>query len=169
LASSQLTSNTPNTTQSTTSSHNTLPGWAIAVIVIASIALICGAAALIWTTVISRRNKKNNKLIPIVVAPGEEGRKPANEKILVDNVSMNSQAPILAYRSSDSMAMRESSIASRPTVFNDSSAIEAFRSEALLQKQLEEDGTSVKHAGRFTHVKSLADIQKSAVVEQPPH
>ncbi|CAO3678686.1 unnamed protein product [Rhizopus stolonifer] len=205
LASPQLTSNTPSistnsnntnnnnnstdsnkdTTQNTTNSHNTLPGWAIAVIAIASIALICGAAALIWTTVISRRNKKNNKLIPIVVAPGEEGGKPTNEKILVDNVSMNSQAPILAYRSSESMAMRESSIASRPTLFSDSNAIDAFRSspmyeeeeemrrrrlgEALLQKQLEEDGTSVKHAGRFTHVKSLADIQKSAVVEQPPH
>lgn len=40
--------------------------------------------------------------------------------------------------------------------------------EALLQRQLEEDGTSVKHAGRFTRVKSLADIQKSAVFEQPP-
>ncbi|KAI9472151.1 MAG: hypothetical protein EXX96DRAFT_583057 [Benjaminiella poitrasii] len=38
--------------------------------------------------------------------------------------------------------------------------------EALLQRQLEEDGTSVKHAGRFTRVKSLADIQKSAIIEQ---
>ncbi|KAI7897791.1 uncharacterized protein BX663DRAFT_527206 [Cokeromyces recurvatus] len=40
--------------------------------------------------------------------------------------------------------------------------------EALLQRQLEEDGASVKHAGRFTRVKSLADIQKSAVFEQNP-
>ncbi|KAI8640327.1 hypothetical protein BD408DRAFT_419899 [Parasitella parasitica] len=39
--------------------------------------------------------------------------------------------------------------------------------EALLQRQLEEDGTSVKHAGRFTRVRSLADIQKSAVFEHP--
>ncbi|KAI8076445.1 uncharacterized protein B0P05DRAFT_545888 [Gilbertella persicaria] len=39
--------------------------------------------------------------------------------------------------------------------------------EALLQRQLEEDGTSVKHAGRFTRVKSLADIQKSAIFERP--
>lgn len=41
--------------------------------------------------------------------------------------------------------------------------------EALLQRQLEEDGTSVKHAGRFTRVKSLADIPKSAVFEHPKY
>ena len=39
--------------------------------------------------------------------------------------------------------------------------------EALLQRQLEEDGTSVKHAGHFTRVKSMAEMQKSAVFERP--
>ncbi|EIE80963.1 hypothetical protein G6F46_001394 [Rhizopus delemar] len=191
LASTHLNSNpnsasTPNsttddTTNNTNNSHNTthnaLPGWAIAVIVIAVIGLICGAVALFWITVVSRKNKKNNKLIPVIITP-----KPGKdtEKVLVDSISVNSQAPILACRSSESVAMRESSIASRPLT---DATIEAFRStpmyeeeeemrrrrlgEALLQKQLEEDGTSVKHAGRFTHVKSLADIQKSAIVEQP--
>jgi hypothetical protein len=39
--------------------------------------------------------------------------------------------------------------------------------ETLLQRQLEEDGTSVKHAGRFTRVKSLNDIPKHATLEHP--
>ncbi|KAI8983997.1 hypothetical protein BDF20DRAFT_911172 [Mycotypha africana] len=36
--------------------------------------------------------------------------------------------------------------------------------EALLQRQLAEDGTSVKHAGRLTRVRSLADIKKKATI-----
>ncbi|KAG1176445.1 hypothetical protein G6F70_005071 [Rhizopus microsporus] len=196
---SNSNSNGSNLNGSATSSSNPLPGWAIAVIVIAVIALICGAAALIWTTIISRKSKKNNKLLPIITATdasnnnnnnnrgneaGLNAAKINNEKLLLDTTSMNSQAPIMGYRSTDSVPMAESSIASRPTTYNNET-YDPFRAnmpvdeeeeelkrrrlgEALLQRQLEEDGTSVKHAGRFTRVKSLADIQKSAIAEHPP-
>ncbi|KAL7320805.1 hypothetical protein PS15m_000658 [Mucor circinelloides] len=205
------------------SSSSALPGWAIAIIVIAVIALVCGAAALIWAILISRRNKRNNKLIPIVGAKG--GRKGDSSKgssgekgLYKDSASINSQAKINAFRSTDSVPMSAAenassvgTLASRQTYTqpftpydNKLSSTDAvlladtFRNtlgrstadwspavsgaydeqeeeelkrrrlgEALLQRQLEEDGTSVKHAGRFTRVKSLADIQKSAVFEHP--
>ncbi|CAO0790316.1 unnamed protein product [Mucor circinelloides] len=205
------------------SSSSALPGWAIAIIVIAVIALVCGAAALIWAILISRRNKRNNKLIPI--AGGKGGRKGDSSKgssgekgLYKDSASINSQAKINAFRSTDSVPMSAAenassvgTLASRQTYTqpftpydNKLSSTDAvlladtFRNtlgrstadwnpaasgaydeqeeeelkrrrlgEALLQRQLEEDGTSVKHAGRFTRVKSLADIQKSAVFEHP--
>ncbi|KAL0137120.1 hypothetical protein V8B55DRAFT_1545653 [Mucor lusitanicus] len=213
------------------SSSSALPGWAIAVIVIAVIALVCGAAALIWAILISRRNKRSNKLIPIVGAGGKGGgrkgdsSKGSGEKggLYKDSASINSQAKINAFRSTDSVPMSAAenassvgTLASRQTYTqpftpydnNKLSSTDAvlladtFRNtlgrstadwnpptaaggsvpyddpeeeelkrrrlgEALLQRQLEEDGTSVKHAGRFTRVKSLADIQKSAVFEHP--
>ncbi|KAG1369503.1 hypothetical protein G6F61_012276 [Rhizopus arrhizus] len=158
-----------------------LPGWAIAVIVIAVIALICGAAALAWITVISRRNKKNNKLIPIIAGSNDDNQStptaqqpptsPNHEKALLETTSMNSsQAPILAYRSTESIkgSNRLDSFSKSMSLDEEEEEMRRRRlGEALLQRQLEEDGTSVKHAGRFTHVKSLADIQKSAIVEHP--
>ncbi|GAN01433.1 hypothetical protein MAM1_0007c00866 [Mucor ambiguus] len=221
--------NSGNSSNSSSSSSSALPGWAIAVIVIAVIALVCGAAALIWAILISRRNKRNNKLIPIV-GGGKGGRngdssKGSGEKGLYkDSASLSSQAKINAFRSTDSVPMSAAenassvgTLASRQTYTqpftpydnNKLSSTDAvlladtFRNtlgrstadwnpsstaaggsvayddpeeeelkrrrlgEALLQRQLEEDGTSVKHAGRFTRVKSLADIQKSAVFEHP--
>ncbi|KAF1800240.1 hypothetical protein FB192DRAFT_1285645, partial [Mucor lusitanicus] len=170
------------------SSSSALPGWAIAVIVIAVIALVCGAAALIWAILISRRNKRSNKLIPIVGAGGKGGgrkgdsSKGSGEKggLYKDSASINSQAKINAFRSTDSVPMSAAENASTdwnpPTAaggsvpYDDPEEEELKRrrlGEALLQRQLEEDGTSVKHAGRFTRVKSLADIQKSAVFEHP--
>lgn len=185
-------------------SSSPLPGWAIAVIVIAVIAFICGVAALIWAIVMSRRNKRNNKLIPI--AGGGGGSKGYN-------ASINSQTKVTAFRSTDSVPMttasageNASSIGTLAYAAYDSSnklsstdavlLADTFRNtlgrstndwnssveeqeqeelkrrrlgEVLLQRQLEEDGTSVKHAGRFTRVKSLADIQKSAVFEHPKY
>lgn len=186
--------NSTNTTNSTENDHpdhldsqafnqDRLPGWAIAVIVIAVIALICGAAALAWITVISRRNKKNNKLIPIIAGSNDDNNQntqpiaqqpptsPHQEKALLETTSMNSsQAPILAYRSTESIkgSNRLDSFSQSMALDEEEEEMRRRRlGEALLQRQLEEDGTSVKHAGRFTHVKSLADIQKSAIVEHP--
>ncbi|CAO3647068.1 unnamed protein product [Mucor fragilis] len=211
---------------SSSNSSSALPGWAIAVIVIAVVALVCGAAALVWAILISRRNKRNNKLIPIAGGGGKGGRngdssKGSGEKgFYKESASINSQAKINAFRSTDSVPMSAAenassvgTLASRQTYTqpftpydNKLSSTDAvlladtFRNtlgrstadwnpaaggsaayddpeeeelkrrrlgEALLQRQLEEDGTSVKHAGRFTRVKSLADIQKSAVFEHP--
>lgn len=165
------------------------------------IAFVCGVAALIWAVLLSRRNKRNNKLIPI--ASGPKGY----------NASINSQTKVTAFRSTDSVPMttasageNASSIGTLAYAGYDSSnklssadavlLSDTFRNtlgrsagdwnssveeqeqeelkrrrlgEVLLQRQLEEDGTSVKHAGRFTRVKSLADIQKSAVFEHPKY
>lgn len=212
--------NNSNSLSSSSSSSSTLPGWAIAIIVIAVIALVCGAAALIWAILISRRNKRNNKLIPIVGGGRNDSNRSGRDKQLYkDSGSINSQAKMTAFRSTDSVPMSAAenassvgTLASRQTYTqpftpydNKLSSTDAvlladtFRNtlgrstadwnptagtatdgdeeqeelkrrrlgEALLQRQLEEDGTSVKHAGRFTRVKSLADIQKSAVFEHP--
>ncbi|CEP15952.1 hypothetical protein [Parasitella parasitica] len=206
-------------------SSSALPGWAIAIIVIAVIALICGATALVWAMLISRRNKRSNKLIPTAAAGGSresEGRNDENgntneKQLYKDTASLNSQAKMTAFRSTDSVPMSTAenassvgTLASRQTYTqpftpydnklssNDAVLLaDTFRNtlgrsaaewnpaasgscdeeqeelkrrrlgEALLQRQLEEDGTSVKHAGRFTRVRSLADIQKSAVFEHP--
>lgn len=199
-------SNNNNNNAYSSSSH--LPGWAIAVIVIAVIAFICGVAALIWAVLISRRNKRNNKLIPIAGTTGTSGSKGGGY-----NGSINSQTKVTAFRSTDSVPMttasageNASSIGTLAYAGYDSSnklsstdavlLADTFRNtlgrsvndwnasledqeqeelkrrrlgEVLLQRQLEEDGTSVKHAGRFTRVKSLADIQKSAVFEHPKY
>lgn len=209
-----------NSSNSLSSSSSALPGWAIAIIVIAVVALVCGAAALIWAILISRRNKRNNKLIPIVGGGRNDNKRSGRDKQLYkDSGSISSQAKMTAFRSTDSVPMSAAenassvgTLASRQTYTqpftpydNKLSSTDAvlladtFRNtlgrstadwnptastatggdeeqeelkrrrlgEALLQRQLEEDGTSVKHAGRFTRVKSLADIQKSAVFEHP--
>ncbi|KAI8080904.1 hypothetical protein BDF21DRAFT_451839 [Thamnidium elegans] len=186
-------------------SSSTLPGWAIAVIVIAVIAFICGVAALIWAVYMSRRNKKSNKLDPITGSNNNGYHKEYS-------ASINSQTKVTAFRSTDSVPMTTASqgenASSIGTLAYDSSnkltssdavfLADSFRNtlgrsvndwnnttlvdgeeeeeekrrklgEALLQRQLEEDGTSVKHAGRFTRVKSLADIPKSAVFEHPKY
>lgn len=219
-------SSSGNNNSNSNSISSSLPGWAIAVIVLAVVAIVCGAAALIWTIVISRRSKRNNKLIPIAGDSRNNHNNDNNEKRDYPT-SINSQAKMTACRSTDSVPMTTASaaenassigsLASRRTFaqqqplsptydtsINKLSSTEAvlladtFRNtlgrstadwnnsvtigdeqeeelkrrrlgEALLQRQLEEDGTSVKHAGRFTRVKSLADIQKSAVFEQPKY
>jgi hypothetical protein len=186
------------------------------------VALVCGGAALIWAIILSRRNKRNNKLIPIARRNNNDSNEKRDYR---DTVSINSQAKMTAFRSTDSVPMTTASaaenassvgsLASRRTYaqqplspaydanskLSSSDAVllaDTFRNtlgrstadwnnsvtigdeqeeelkrrrlgEALLQRQLEEDGTSVKHAGRFTRVKSLADIQKSAVFEQPKY
>ncbi|KAI8368965.1 hypothetical protein BD560DRAFT_398220 [Blakeslea trispora] len=178
-----------------------LPNWAIAVIVIAVVALVCGATALVWTMLLSRKNKRNNKLLPIV-AKSNHGD--SEKKQMEDLQSMHSQVKMTAFRSTESVPMSASTengstvgtLASRnqplslaahdSTKLSSTDALllslgrnnewsseedEELRrrrlGEALLQRQLEEDGTSVKHAGRFTRVKSMAEMQKSAVFERP--
>lgn len=175
-------------------------------IVIACIAFICGVAALVWTFLLSRRNKKNNKLIPIF---GQNNNNNSNqdrgieaavmkEKSKDDSLSLNSQAKMMAFRSTDSVGENASSVKTyiqhdQPTKLSSSDAVmlaDTFRNtlnrsvsdweedpevkrrrlgEALLQRQLEEDGTFVQNAGRLTRVRSLADIPKSAVFEQPKY
>lgn len=212
-------------------SANNLPGWAIAVIVIAVIAFICGATALIYTMIISRRNKHNNKLLPASAnnSNNNNSRSFGNMVAITPssknkgyNESINSQTKVTAFRSTDSVPMsttgeNASSIGTSLTYHNNTNNItsseavllaDQFRNtlgrssvnkdwnssehivdggggievegeqeaelkrkrlgEALLQRQLQEDGTSVKHAGRFTRVKSLADIPKSAAVFEHP-
>ncbi|KAI9262774.1 hypothetical protein BY458DRAFT_557105 [Sporodiniella umbellata] len=145
-------------------SHNQLPAWAIAVIVLASIAILCGIAVLIWAIIFLFFRNKKKKQPPVV-----KDDKPA--KVMLDTTSMNSQTPMATYRSTDSATARPvpplDPIHSLSIKEEDEDPESHRRrlGEALLQKQLEEDGTFVKHAGRFTHVKSLADIQKSAVAD----
>lgn len=191
---------------------------------LAVIAIICGGTALIWAILVSRRNKRNNKSVPNA-GTGHSSSDNNEKHDYRDITSINSQAKINAFRSTDSVPMTTASAAentssigsltSRRTYdpqplspafdannkFSSGDAVllgDMFRNtlgrstadwnnsvtigddeeeelkrrrlgEALLQRQLEEDGTSVKHAGRFTRVKSLADIQKSAVFEQPKY
>ncbi|GAA5797165.1 hypothetical protein HPULCUR_002544 [Helicostylum pulchrum] len=203
-------SNNNNSNNSSNADHSlsssTLPGWAIAVIVLAVIAFICGVAALIWAVYMSRRNK-TNKLDPIT---GSNNNNHGYHKEY--STSINSQTKVTAFRSTDSVPMTTASqgenASSIGTLAYDGSnkltssdavfLADSFRNtlgrsvndwnnttfvdgeeeeeekrrklgEALLQRQLEEDGTSVKHAGRFTRVKSLADIPKSAVFEHPKY
>lgn len=244
---------------------SSLPGWAIAVIVLAVIAFICGVAALIWTMLLSRRNRRSNKLIPMIGGSGRAGSNHSSnhpdsrggvgggamiggsssshhdkKKYPHDNASINSQTKVNAYRSTDSVPMTTTSAAENASSIGTLTSRHAYASplsptggyemssnnnnnklssndavflsdtfrntlgrtavndwnttaappppgmaeeiipeeedeemkrrrlgEALLQRQLEEDGTSVKHAGRFTRVRSLADIPKSAVFEHP--
>ncbi|CAO3645937.1 unnamed protein product [Mucor hiemalis] len=260
--SNNSTNNNPNGNDNNNNGNNhnasnghystSLPGWAIAVIVLAVIAFICGVAALIWTMLLSRRNRRSNKLIPMIGGNGRAGSNHSSnhpdggivggssshdkKKYPHDNASINSQTKVNAYRSTDSVPMTTTSAAENassigtltsrhayasplsPTGYEMSSnnklssndavfLSDTFRNtlgrtavndwnttatppppgmgeeiipeeedeemkrrrlgEALLQRQLEEDGTSVKHAGRFTRVRSLADIPKSAVFEHP--
>ncbi|KAI8363805.1 hypothetical protein EDC96DRAFT_511796 [Choanephora cucurbitarum] len=192
---SSAESNNSSANNSTNSSG--LPNWAIAVIVIAIVALVCGATALAWTMLLSRKSKRKNKLLPIINN---------SEKKQTDTQSMHSQVKMTAFRSTESVPMSATTengstvgtLASRnhqplslaahdPAKLSSTDALllslgrnntewsseedEELRrrrlGEALLQRQLEEDGTSVKHAGRFTRVKSMAEMQKSAVFERP--
>ncbi|KAI8997644.1 hypothetical protein BDB01DRAFT_771815 [Pilobolus umbonatus] len=191
--------------------NSKLPGWAIGVIILAVVAFIFGAVALLWSYSVSRRSKRNNKLIPLNGRYPNDSSKRINEKDSYDNNSTASIAHMVPpFRSTDSVPMstagaeNASSIGTStsrrtypsplsPNKISSSDAIllgDTFRStlgrsdwnntvdaedeemkrrklgEALLQRQLEEDGTSVKHAGRFTRVKSLAEIQNNAIVEQ---
>ncbi|KAI9340131.1 hypothetical protein BD770DRAFT_399845 [Pilaira anomala] len=216
---STASENTNNNSQHHGLDSSILPGWAIAVIVIAVIAFICAVIALIWAIIISRRNKRTNKLDPIsrsggvttttTTTTGSGGGGGGYHKEY--SGSINSQTKVTAFRSTDSVPMTTGSTGENASSigtlaydnnnnkFASSEGVfmaDSFRStlgrstsdwntvidepeveelkrrklgEALLQRQLEEDGTSVKHAGRFTRVKSLADIPKSAVFEHPKY
>lgn len=143
--------NTQTSTQTTTeqsqdTNASSIPGWAIAIIVIGAVALLCGLA-LIWLWFLRRKQSP---------APSP----PPKMRAMPDTTSMNSQTPM--YRPTDSAVVSSSlprpvnTLESIPSEEEDDEETHRRRlGEALLKKQLEEDGTFVKHAGRFTHVKSL--------------
>lgn len=207
--STQNGNNSSNTTSNSTNDDNSssthLPGWAIAVICIAVFAILFGAAASIWAVVLTRRNKKQNKLSPS--SGGVAAILGGKKREMSEVGSSNSKAHMIkGLQSTDSVAntnsVENASIAgtlnsrNQPKITSSDAMIlaDSFRNtlgrptdwnlsglgqeeeeelkrrklgETLLQRQLEEDGTSVKHAGRFTRVKSLNDIPKHATLEHP--
>jgi hypothetical protein len=136
---------------------------------------------------ITRRNKKRKTPIN----PTRSIKKIITKKESYQDPN-GSHAHINGYRSSDSVQMMQSAATSINTLpkapspiffehqqkmqlpddwsnpFADEEERRRKLGESLLQRQLEEDGTSVKHAGRFTRVRSVAELPKSAsMVEHP--
>lgn len=178
-------SSSPSNNSNNTNSR--LPGWAIAVICIAAFAILFGAIALVYAMMITRRNKKRKTPIN----PTRSIKKIITKKEGYQDPN-GSHAHINGFRSSDSVQMMQSAATSVNTLpkapspiffehqqkmqlpddwsnpFADEEERRRKLGESLLQRQLEEDGTSVKHAGRFTRVRSVAELPKSAsMVEHP--
>ncbi|KAF7725331.1 hypothetical protein EC973_009670 [Apophysomyces ossiformis] len=221
-------------------SDGALPGWSIAVIVIAVLAFIMASAAIIWAILLSRRRKRNNKLSPAgstmtpsgihpdMSAPMNEKQQPLPPpKPSHDVTSIHSTTPIVTvpaparslaspYNSTSELASTSTDQVS-PSISpqhpnssgyptspqrspkssmlssTDATALgDTFRhilyrpdwpgasgnegdeelrrkrlGEQLLQRQLAEDGTSVKHAERRpTRIRSIAEIESKAVLER---
>ncbi|KAI8364731.1 uncharacterized protein BYT42DRAFT_590179 [Radiomyces spectabilis] len=208
----------PNPLQAESSDDHHLQPWMIAVIVIAIVAFLAAVTASVWAFLVSRRNKRKNKLSPTdssgapdshPAAAMTDPEKSRSTVGLVDSVSIYSNTPMMLGRSSGSLrhsgtenastirsanTWRRAELSpSSPTLASvthpmsshlahepSSPPANAFRSmlpstnqrdddeeedrrrrlgQVLLQQQLAEEGTSVKHAEKRP---VIAEVQPEA-------